>query len=175
MNSNTEKNESGEFSEFQVNLNLLRDIDFFSGLPLDALKVFAYLCTQEVFMPGQYLFHQNDDDGSAYYVISGTTTLCYAEETGEAEVRDYREETFFGSLSILTNMHRLFSLKAKTEVRCMVISRQKFQKAIGQFPGLMPRIIKTIANRITRWEKQFILDHAGNWPDCRDHIGISLI
>ena len=45
MNSNSGKNESGTSSEYQENLDILRQIDFFSGLPLEATKVFAYLCS----------------------------------------------------------------------------------------------------------------------------------
>lgn len=175
MNSNMEKSDNGQFSEFQVNLKLLRQIDFFSGLPLDVLKVFAYLCTREKFKPGQYLFHQNDDDGRGFYIISGTTTLTYKNQNDEEIVRTYESDSFFGSLSLLTSMPRLFSMKAATDVTTMVMTRQKVTKALAQFPELMPKIIKTIASRITMWERQFILDHDEDHKLCKNHIGISLI
>ena len=40
MNS-SEKNDSGISSELQENINLLRQLDFFSSLRLEALKVIA--------------------------------------------------------------------------------------------------------------------------------------
>ena len=52
MNS-PEKNSEHPHSEFQDNLNLLRQTYFFSGLPLETLKVFAYLCTRQKFDPGE--------------------------------------------------------------------------------------------------------------------------
>ena len=77
MNSNTEKNEDGATSEYQENLNILRQIDFFSGLPLEATKVFAYLCIREKFKSGDFLFQQDEEDEQAYYIISGSARLLH--------------------------------------------------------------------------------------------------
>ena len=52
MNS-PEKNSGPTICEFQDNLNLLRQTYFFSGLPLETLKVFAYLCDREKFRSGR--------------------------------------------------------------------------------------------------------------------------
>jgi len=68
MNS-SEKNSDRPSCEFQDNLNLLRQTYFFSGLPLETLKVFAYLCTRESFDPGEQLFRQGEEDGQAFYFI----------------------------------------------------------------------------------------------------------
>ena len=75
MSWSAEKNESCPTCEFQNNLNILREIYFFSALPIDTLKVFAYLCTRENFKPGDFLFTQEDDDGQAFYLISGEAAL----------------------------------------------------------------------------------------------------
>jgi len=44
--------------EYQENLGILRQTYFFSGLPLESLKIFAYLCTREKFREGEFLFRQ---------------------------------------------------------------------------------------------------------------------
>jgi hypothetical protein len=41
--------------EYQENLDILRQTYFFSGLPLESLKIFAYLCTREKFKEGEVL------------------------------------------------------------------------------------------------------------------------
>ena len=70
-----EKNNSAPASEFQENLEILRQTYFFSGLPLETLKIFAYLCTREKFRPGEHIFRQNEDDGQAFYIIDGQARL----------------------------------------------------------------------------------------------------
>ena len=82
MNSSTERQQPRS-SEFQENLGILRQIQFFSGLPLEALKVFAYLCTRETFRAGDYLFHQDDNDGKAFYILSGEAELVRRDGGGE--------------------------------------------------------------------------------------------
>ncbi len=74
MNS-LEKDEGQPSCEFQENLNLLRQTYFFSGMPLESLKVFAYLCARDKFKAGEYLFQQNEDDAQAYYLIEGAASL----------------------------------------------------------------------------------------------------
>ena len=71
-----EKNNTTPSSEFQENLELLRQIYFFSGLPLETLKVFAYLCSREKFKQDEYIFSQDEDDGRAFYIINGQAQLA---------------------------------------------------------------------------------------------------
>ena len=56
MTSSSEKNDSYQSSEFQENLEILREIFFFSSIPLEKLKVFAYICKRETFKPDEYIF-----------------------------------------------------------------------------------------------------------------------
>ena len=98
MNSNSVTSDPGLSSEFQENLNILRQISVFSPLPLDTLKVFAYLCNRETYKAGDFLFRQNEDDGQAFYVISGAARIIYACETGEQEIADYAAGDFIGHL-----------------------------------------------------------------------------
>ena len=63
MNSSPEKNETTQSSEFQENLEILRQTYFFSGLPLQGLKVLAFVCTREKYKEGELLFKQDEDDG----------------------------------------------------------------------------------------------------------------
>ena len=67
--------------ELDQNLELLRQTYLFSGIPLETLKVFAYLCSREKFQEGEYLFRQGEDDGQAFYIISGHAVLEREEGT----------------------------------------------------------------------------------------------
>ena len=152
MNSSMEKNETCPTSEFDRNLSILREIYFFSELPLDTLKVLAYLCTRENFKPGDYLFHQKDDDGRAFYLINGQARLIYEDESGSATIRDFDKDTFVGSLALLGNSRRLFSLQALTDISCLILERQKFSKVMEQFPTIIPRVLQAVVGSIYSWE-----------------------
>jgi len=70
---------------------------------------------------------------------------------------------------------RLFSLKALTDTTCLIMTRDKFTKAIEQFPELMPKILHTLVDRIYRWEKKFLAEHAEVCSDCLKRSGVSLV
>ena len=175
MNSSMEKRQISDTSEFQENLEILRRMDFFSALSLQALKVFAYLFTREMFKPGDYLFHQDDNDGNAFYILSGTAEVVRKDESGEFSLGKYGEGEFLGGLALLGDMRRLFSLKALTDMRCLVLSREKFTKAIEQFPDLMPRVLETMVDRIRSWEERLFIDKDKLCDTCRKKVGVSLL
>ena len=101
MNSSAAENSTGATCEFTQNLEILRRIDFFAGLPIETLKLFAYLCERETFGAGDYLFTQDEDDGQALYLISGQALLVHAAEDGELQVRQLGPGEFLGGLSLL--------------------------------------------------------------------------
>ena len=175
MNLSSEKNEAIQSSEFQENLEILRQTYFFSSLPMEALKVFAYIGTRETYKQGEYLFRQGDDDGQAFYVISGTVSLVHTDGGDELIIRDYGAGEFLGGMALLGKMHRLFSLKAGTEVTCLIMSREKFKSTMQQFPDFMPRIIKSVVERISAWEERLLALRSEDCEACRQNIGISLV
>ena len=175
MNSSAVETNSDAGCEFQENLEILRQIDFFAGLPIETLKVFAYLCARETYQDGDYLFTQDDDDGQAFYLISGHATLAHTAENTEIEVRAFTSGAFLGSLALLGSMPRLFSLKAADTVECLVLTREKFTKSIEQFPQLTPRLLKSVVVGIRSWENRLILEMAARGVSMKGMAGISAL
>jgi CRP-like cAMP-binding protein len=175
MNSSAADNSTGAGCEFQENLEILRQIDFFAGLPIETLKIFAYLCARENFQSNDYLFTQGEEDGQAFYLISGTAVLVYADGDVVTEVREFGPGEFLGSLALLGSMPRLFGLKVVEPVECLVLNREKFTKAIEQFPELMPRLLKSMVVGIRSWEKSSMRAMAANEISLKGMAGISVL
>ncbi len=175
MSSNSVKTDTGKSCEFQENLSILRQIPVFSPLPIESLKVFAYLCSRETYKEGEYLFRRDEDDGQAYYFISGTAVILYEGEKGEEEITGYGEGKFIGGLALHGKVPRLFSMKATSEVICLIMTRDKFAKAMEQFPELVPKILHALVGRIHQWERKLLAGHAKDCPDCLERAGVSLI
>jgi CRP/FNR family cyclic AMP-dependent transcriptional regulator len=171
----SEKNNANPSSELEQNLNLLRQTYFFSGIPLEALKVFAYLCNREKFKKGEYIFLQHEDDGQAYYIIEGRAVLEREQNGTPTIIRDCRSGEFLGGLTLLGEMQRLFSLKAAEDTTCLILKREKFTKTLEQFPGLLPKILKAVVGHIDNWERHFLAHRADKCGDCLDKLGVSLL
>ncbi len=169
------KNNSNPASELEQNLEFLRQTYFFSGIPLEALKVLAYLCTREKFKSGEYLFRQGEDDGQAFYIIEGKAVLEYKQSEEAINVRDCESGEFMGGLTLVGEMRRLFSLKATEDTICLILNREKFSKAMEQFSDLMPKIFKALVTGIDNWETRFLADRTDECGDCMDRLGVSLL
>jgi CRP-like cAMP-binding protein len=171
----SETNKSTPSSEFQENLEILRQIYFFSGLPLETLKIFAYLCTREKFKPGEHIFRQDEDDGQAFYIINGKARL-ERKESGEAvQIRNCDAGEFLGGLTLLGETGRLFSLKSVTETTCLVLNREKFTKTMEQFPSLLMKICKAVSQSIDSWERRFLTEQGDQCGECTGRLGVTLI
>lgn len=175
MDSSTENNSAGTICEFTQNLDILRQIEFFAGLPMETLKVFAYLLVRDAFAAGDYLYRQGDEDGQAFYVLNGELCLLHTVNDHEQTVRHFGAGEFIGGLSLLTPMRQLFSLKAAKDTACLVLTREKFAKAIGQFPELVPRIFKSVTNSIRNWDQQRLFDLTEKGLLLEGMVGISAI
>ncbi len=177
MNSCTGNNnapQEGGPCEFTQNLDILRQIPLFAGLPLESVKILAYLCVRERFRPGDMLFNQGDVDGTALYIVSGQATLLHAAGNGQHEVGTVREGRFIGGLALLGDSPRLFSLRADSETVCLVLSREKFSKTQEQFPAMLPRIAEALVKEVRAFE-QGVLDKTEALEKNHEHLGVSLI
>ena len=154
---------------------MLRQIDFFSGLPLEATKVFAYLCIRDSFKPGDAIFQQGDEDDRAFYIMSGQAQLLRQNDDTPTALRDYGEGEFIGRMTLLGQRRRLFTLAATTEMTCLVITREKFTKALEKFPDLTPKFVEVVVRNIYRWEKHFLQIQSGDCSECLRIAGVSLV
>lgn len=173
--SSLDENSPSPPCEYQENLDILRQTYFFSGVPLESLKIFAYLCTRERYRNDEILFRQGEDDGDAFCLISGRARLERAVDSKTLPVRVFGPGEFIGGLSLLSETRRLYSLRALEDTVCLVLSREKFSKTLQQFPGQMPRIFKAVVNAINRWEEHFLNEMSGDCGGCLPQLGVSLL
>ena len=174
MNS-SETNSPSAGSELDQNLEFLRQTYLFAVVPLESLKVFAYLCTREKFKPGEYLIHQGEDDGQAFYVIEGQAML--ERESGDKvqSVREIEAGEFIGGMSLMGSMQRLYSIRAETETTCLILNREKFSRTMSKFQDLMPNFFKALVGQIDAWDKSFLAGRTDQCSECLNKLGVSLL
>jgi CRP/FNR family transcriptional regulator, cyclic AMP receptor protein len=161
--------------EYQENLDILRQTYFFSGLPLESLKVFAYLCTRERFKAGEPLFLQGDEDADAFCLIAGMAQLERIIGSNVQALRTYGPGEFIGGLTLLGETRRLYTLRALENTTCLVLNREKFTKTLEQFPGQATRLFKAVVDAISRWEEVFLEELTAECGKCIPRLGVSLL
>jgi len=175
MNSNSADSSAGQGCEFQENLDMLRQVSFFETLPLEALKVLAYLCRRQRYAGGDYLARSGEDDGQAYYVIAGQIDLTLEQGQGETVLRSFAQGEVIGLLSLWGRMPQVFSLKADRELTCLVMTSDRFLKAMEQYPALVPKIVKEMVKRINAWERKFVAEQEHRTDGFGPRAGVSML
>ena len=56
-----------------------------------------------------------------------------------------------------------------------MLSREKFAKAIEQFPVLIPRVFKSVADSIRDWDQQRLFEMTEKGLSLEGTVGISAI
>lgn len=176
MNSPMNTSDPEKKSEFASNLDIFRQIDFFCAIPVEVIKLFAFLCQRKFYKQGDYIFFQDDDDKCSYFILSGKANLVFSKNGKEYFIREYGPESYFGVLSLLTPMIKQFSLIASEDTICIVMTRQAFTKVTDQFPDTAFKIARTIGQRIMKTERRCLQEfEASQTKDLKSFLGISLI
>ncbi|SHJ20277.1 Cyclic nucleotide-binding domain-containing protein [Desulfatibacillum alkenivorans DSM 16219] len=163
---------SGLTCEFSQNLDILRQIDLFSALPIESLKVFALMSSREKYKAGDVLFQQGEDDGQAFYIFAGTGELVYKGDGPEEVIRTVGAGQMVGATAILGETPRLFSFRAVTDLECFLMEREKFRTTLEQFPAILPKIIKTLVQKIHAREKVFLTSRNPDCEACKKNLGV---
>ncbi|MHC1727210.1 MAG: Crp/Fnr family transcriptional regulator [Syntrophobacteraceae bacterium] len=162
-------------SEYRNDIDLLRQVPILSVMPLEAIKVLACLCTREKFLAGDIVFSQDEVDEHAYHLLEGEAELLLQTEGGEERIRIYRQSDFIGGFSLIAPDKRLFSLRAKTDLCCLMLSHHMFQKTLKQFPDTAWDILKELTRAINQWEYRLLHGKTKLCEKCKSGVGVTLL
>jgi CRP/FNR family cyclic AMP-dependent transcriptional regulator len=141
-------------SELEMNLEVLRQVRAFSVVPLETLRLYAYLCRRLCFPEGSFLFHQNDPDSLAYIVTTGHVQLVREYAAEVVVLRVLEPYDFFGGLALLADIRRLFGARAHTRVECLTLDRESFRRLHRQFPEVGIRVLEVMVKRVAQMESR---------------------
>ncbi len=177
MNSSTERHaDSQKQSEFQQDLDFLRQVPLFQGLDYECLKLMAMLSKRIDLIEGDQLMVQGEDDGSCCYIISGSLKSFHNRNGTDSAVQTYEPGQFLGGLALLGKTIRLFTVQAMTESTILRLNRDSFQKVMQQFPGSMTKISANLAAELTGWERNRLKQAGDETLESGNRLsGISLL
>lgn len=142
---------------FTTHLDILREMPIFTGMSLDVLKVLAYLSGNESFRDGDTLCVQGEMYDCCRYITMGRVDILRTPEGGQPVVMgSVGGGSAFGGLSLLTHVKSLYTLRASGDVECLVLSREKFQKAAERFPQMFPRVLNAVVEHMFSWEAKVL-------------------
>jgi len=146
--------------ELSCSLDILRGVSVFSAIPVERLKVYAYMSRRACYRPGEFLFRQGENDDRGYIIIHGRAQVVREFKDHSVLLNELGEGEFFGALALLSQIKRLFSVKAVTHVECLIFERESFQKLLVQFPDVAVKVLDMMIKRIVQMEEKLLSSQA---------------
>jgi len=173
MISSTDQPAGPKACGFNDYLDILRELPVLNGVPLDVIKVLAYLSGRETFAAGESLCEQGEPMDRCFYLLCGEVEVVRLYPECEATLSRRGEGYFFGGLGLLASAKALYTVRAVTAVECLALPKEKFLKTAERFPDILPKILGNVVEHIFRWEEAFLSTHA---EDCvkTGEMGLSL-
>lgn len=131
-------------------VELLRKIPLFAAIDPGKLKLLAFASDQKIYKQGQDLFKQGDTGDAAYVIIEGAADVVVDTDNGELVVAEVGANEFIGEISILCDVPRTATIRAKDELSTLKIKKEHFLGLVSQVPELGIEVMRELASRLNK-------------------------
>jgi CRP/FNR family transcriptional regulator, cyclic AMP receptor protein len=129
----------------------LRNIPLFAGLPTPRLKLIAYTAEMVRFEPGEVIVRQGDPADAVYILAEGEAVVLLTNDEGEdLSLGTMGRHTLFGEIGVLCKGRRTTTVKAKDPVVTYKISAQLFLELVRSSPEIGMQVMTVLAQRLER-------------------------
>ena len=134
-------------------VELLRKIPMFANLEPSKLKLLAFTSERLSFEAEQVLFKQGDMGDAAYIIIDGEVDVLIDTPGGPIIVATRGRNDFIGEIAILCDIPRIATVRAKSKLTTLRISRELFFRMVTEFPQMAVEIIRELAHSLEKANK----------------------
>lgn len=109
------------------------------------IEKIAQKAIKELYGKNEILFKQGDAGDSFFIIISGEVDVVINDK----KTVILKNGNFFGEMSLLTGKERAATIIARTDMECLVISKQNFSEIVNLYPEVLENLSKTLVKRET--------------------------
>lgn len=132
-------------------VEMLRNIPLFAGLPTARLKLIAYTAEVVQFEPGEIIVQQGDPADAVYIIAEGEAEVWLtALDSHTVRLRTLERHSLLGEIAVLCNGRRTATVQAKDRVVTLKIAAKVFLDLLQQSPEIGMQVMKILAERLER-------------------------
>ncbi|GAB4291425.1 MAG: hypothetical protein Kow0090_04930 [Myxococcota bacterium] len=126
---------------------VLEGSKLFENLLHEELEMLANLAVERRYFSGDVLFKQGDTGNSLYVLVEGEVEVLIKlrGEEGEKPIASIKAPEFFGEMSLIDKEVRSATIKAKTDVTCLILSTQNLHSFAKVYKNGFTMIVINIA------------------------------
>jgi CRP-like cAMP-binding protein len=135
----------------EKDVETLRNIPLFAGLPTARLKLIAYTAEIVSFEPGEVIVRQGDPADAVYIIAEGEAEVLLTDDEGhDMSLGTMGRNTLFGEIAVLCQGRRTTTVKAKERVVTFKISARLFLDLVRTSPEIGMQVMTVLAQRLER-------------------------
>ena len=135
----------------EQDVETLRNIPLFAGLPTPRLKLIAYTAEVVRFAPGEVIVQQGDPADAVYIVTEGEAEVWIRDAEGnEIHLATMGRNSLFGETAVICKGRRTATVKARGRVATFKIRDTLFLDLVRQSPEIGMQVMTVLAERVER-------------------------
>jgi CRP/FNR family cyclic AMP-dependent transcriptional regulator len=138
----------------QQETEMLRNIPMFSTMDAARLKLLSFTSERVSYMPGEEFIKQGEIGESAFVIMSGDVEVIIKTPDGPLTVGTVGVNQLVGEIALLHDGRRTATLRAKTAVSCLLLSKDVFFHLLREFPDFSLAVMRDLAARLERITSQ---------------------
>jgi CRP-like cAMP-binding protein len=138
----------------QEETEVLRNIPMFSTIDPARLKLLSFTSERVSYMVGEEFIKQGEVGDSAFVIISGDAEVIIETADGPRTVGVVPAGQLVGEIALLRSGRRTATLRAKTPVTGLLLSRDVFFHLLREFPDFSIAVMRDLAVRLERSTSQ---------------------
>jgi CRP/FNR family transcriptional regulator, cyclic AMP receptor protein len=131
-----------------TDIELIRKIEFFEALEPKVLKQIAEMCIVREFASGEHIVRQGEAGLGLYFITTGRAKVEIDRNDVKVVVAELKEGDSLGEFSIIDEKARSANVICVEETRCLLLTRDSFQKVMKKHPEIANQMLRTLVGRI---------------------------
>jgi CRP/FNR family transcriptional regulator, cyclic AMP receptor protein len=127
---------------------LIKKIDFFSGLDDKILNKISDACIARQFTKGETIVRQGEMGLGLYIISRGRVKVDREQGGARTQVAELGPEQFFGDMALLDNKPRSATVTGLEDAECLLLTRDSFVKLMNKYPEIPIRMARVLAERL---------------------------
>jgi CRP-like cAMP-binding protein len=126
-------------------LETLAEIPLLDSVPLEALRRLAFEVRETVFPAGTEVVREGDEDGVGFFVVVDGAGAIFV---GEDQVGTVGAGDHFGALATIDGGPRTATVRATTELRCLILTDASFHELVHDYPDAAWKLLLYLAGLV---------------------------
>ena len=137
-------------------------IGILSELSSAEMALLVSACTERTYGAGETIIADGALGAGLFIVSAGTASVVkYSGSNGEIELARLHAGEHFGEMSLITERPASASVRAKSDVTCLCMSRERFDQLLREHPDIARRVLTAFVKTLSRRLTQIDRDYAG--------------